>query len=123
MNIYKLIKQVGAGNPTPSKRKSCFGNDSRLAKNILDVRENPIAIEAAKQGILTDHRTIEELRKAGWLAGNIILKIETRLGRKLPRSKAKVLVANYLNIRDQRTSLERTQRYLASIIAGAKCAV
>jgi hypothetical protein len=73
-------------------------------------------IEAAKQGILADHRVVEELWKAGECATGIILGLECRLGRKLPRSRAKTLIQHYLAIRDKRMNLEAAKRFVNALI-------
>lgn len=118
MTLHQVVQKAtkaGGCHMTPTRKKSLFQGDSRLAKNVITATEHkPLAL-AIKEGVVSDHRVIEELAKAGVLATRIIVETEQKLGRKLPRSRAKVLVGNYLRIRADREGIENVRNLLAKL--------
>lgn len=125
MDLKKLVRQAhkaGGCRMTPSQKKRLFGSDSRLARNTLDICQSATIKKAVTDGIIGDHRVVSELRKAGPIATEIILGVETKLGRPLPRERAHKLIRAYLTIRNERIGIERTKRFLESIVLNTRSA-
>lgn len=123
MDLKKLVRQAhkaGGYRMTPSQKKRLFGSDSRLARNTLDICQSATIKKAVTDGIIGDHRVISELRKAGPVATEILLGVETKLGRALPRERAHKLIKAYLSIKAKRTGIERTKRFLESIVINTR---
>lgn len=114
--VYKTIAAGGYAMPA-SRRKTLFKGDTRLAKNALEAGNNPRYVAAITAGVVADHRVISVLRRAGPTARDIVLDIETRHGRKLPRSKAELLVSRFLFHLNEKEALARIQRMIDGLVA------
>lgn len=118
MKLYDLTqkaRRAGGDRMPPARKKSLFGADSRLARNVITLTSDQKLIDAVRHGVLTDHRVAEEMRKIEPFAAHVILAVETRLGRKLPRERAGRLVQKYITIKNERLALEATLRFLSSV--------
>lgn len=123
MDLNPLIKKVvraGGSKISSARRKTLFGNDWRKAKNLVEASQNLRLKLAIKRGLITDHRVISELRRAGPVASDIIVRIETKHSEALPRSRAHSIVDGFLRFRREAEALERTKRFLAAMMEASR---
>lgn len=120
--LVRKAQKAGGHRMTPTQKKRLFGADSRLARNTIEICQSVEMNQAVKNGIIRDHRVAGELRKAGPVAASIVLGLETKLGRPLPRERAHNLIRAYITIRDKRIGLEKTKRFLESIVLNTRIA-
>lgn len=90
-------------------RQLCKGN-RRLERNIERAVTEPDLQAATLAGVLVDHRVIETLQHLEAEARALVLRIEARLGRKLSRERARILLNNYQRVRreSQRNAAVKT---------------
>lgn len=79
-----------------------YVENRRLQRNLERVLADPVLTSAALSGVIADHRVIETMVKADDMVRNIIIQVETNLGRKLGRERAQKLLAQYAKVRAAR---------------------
>lgn len=82
----------------------------RLQRNLERVMADPVLTSAALSGVIADHRVVETLVKADTLVRNIVMQVETKLGRKLGRERAQKLMAQYQLVRAARLEAAKVKR-------------
>ena len=82
----------------------------RLQRNLERVMADPVLTSAALSGVIADHRVVETLVKADTLVRNIVMQVETKLGRKLGRDRAQKLMAQYQLVRAARLKAAKVKR-------------
>lgn len=82
----------------------------RLQRNLERVMADPVLTSAALSGVIADHRVVETLVKADTLVRNIVMQVETKLGRKLGRERAQKLMAQYQLVRAARLKAAKVKR-------------
>lgn len=117
------ITNAGQKALPPSRKlsaKASAGTRARQKHNLAQAAAVPCLAAAKRRGVITDHRVIESMRKAGDIAANIIVTVEVRLKRKLSRERAARLVAAYLRIRDVRESYVAVRAMIAALCDGTR---
>lgn len=99
LNVYKRALKVGGAEMETRYYPKVFGNSTALRKNVLRICASTAMGHAVVSKVLCDHRVVESLTKMGIVATGIVLRLETRLGRKLTRSRAQQLACAYLRPR------------------------
>lgn len=79
-----------------------YVDDQRLQRNLQRVISDPVLTAAALSGVIADHRVVETLSKTNAITRNIVLQLETKLGRKLGRERAQKLMAAYARVQAAR---------------------
>lgn len=99
-----IVEQILESKGTPGLvgANLFYVDDRRLQRNLQRVIADPAMTQAAIAGVIADHRVVETLVKTDAVARNVVLELESKLGRKLGRERAQKLFAQYERVRAAR---------------------
>lgn len=111
--IKKIMKAARTTNLQLAIGLNCAGN-TRKARNIGHLMASPVMTEAAMANIIGDHLVVENLMHLDETARNIVVRLETKLGRKIGRDRIKALLAALARVRAAKTTTSATVIYLSA---------
>lgn len=108
-HIIEQLVQSGASLGLGGSHRF-YIEDRRLQRNLERVMANPVLVSAALTGVIADHRVIEKMMLVDERARNIIVQVESKLGRRLGRERCQKLVAAYANVQAARNRRQAVVR-------------
>lgn len=103
----KVLAVQRAGAPLSAQMANKIlgkNHDSWLRANIERAAQWPEAGRAVAAGVITDHRVVSVIGGMDSAAADMVLALESRLGRHLSRARAQKIKAAYQRILDRRSS-------------------
>lgn len=111
-NIVKEVLSVAQPFRAHAARQLCKGN-RRLARNVERVVVQSDLKAATLAGVILDPRVVETLQLLDVHTRALLLRIEARLGRKLSRERAMLLVHNLQRVQKQSARERAVKAFLA----------